>query len=127
MESKYLKYKIKYQQLKNNLLNQTGGKQNDNFYYNQQKINDKNPTLYLFKASWCGHCVAFRENWNALSEKFKNKINFVLYDSDKNNKEMKEWRVNKYPTLILRNGTSASEYNGDRDIDSLIKFINNQI
>ena len=131
MESKYLKYKIKYHQLKKKIEmnNQTGGGDNkdETFYYNQKKINNKNPTIYLFKASWCGHCKSFRENWNALANKYEDKINFVLYDSDKNKKEMKEWRVQGFPTLIMRKGDKATEYNGDRDINSLINFIDNML
>jgi protein disulfide-isomerase len=127
MESKYLKYKNKYYQLKKQLNIQSGGSnRNEDFYFNHTKINNNNPTFYLFKASWCGHCKSFRENWNALSNKFKDKINFVLYDSDKNSKELKEWRVNQFPTLIFRKGNSATEYNGDRDINSIMNFINSQ-
>lgn len=128
MESKYLKYKIKYHQLKQQINEQTGGKMKDaDFYYNQKKINDNKPTIYLFKASWCGHCKAFRENWNALANKFGNKVNFVLYDSDKNEKEIKQWRVQGFPTIIYRKGASATEFNGDRDMNSLVNFINEKL
>ncbi len=132
MESKYLKYKIKYCQLKkqlDNKNNQTGGevKEEKLEYFNEKNINDKNPSIYLFKAGWCGHCKHFRETWNALANKFSTKVNFIAYDSNENKKEMKEWRVNGFPTIIFRKGSKASEFNGDRDIDSVIKFIENQL
>lgn len=149
MESKYLKYKIKYHQLKNQLKNQNnqhnqhnqhggscsinnqhGGHDNkkdtEAFYFTENNINEKKPTFYLFKASWCGHCKAFRETWNALADKYKDKINFISYDSDKDKKEMKSWRIGGFPSMIYRSGTKAIEYAGDRDINSLITFIKNQ-
>jgi hypothetical protein len=54
-------------------------------------------------------------------------VNFVLYDSDKNAKSMRELRVYSFQTIIVRKGTKASEYNGDRDINSMIPFIENFI
>jgi len=110
---KYQKYKIKYLNAKK--INQTGGSSN------------KAIDLYFFKADWCGHCKNFRETWNALADKFNDKINFISYDSDKDQKKIKEWRVEGFPTLIYRKGTTATEYNGDRDINSLINFIKNEI
>jgi protein disulfide-isomerase len=131
MDSKYLKYKIKYYQLKqkiNKQINkQNGGASEGDNYFNQKEVNENKPSIYLFKASWCGHCINFRETWNALADKFHDKINFISYDSKNDSKKMKEWRVEGFPTLIFRKGTSATEYNGDRDIDSLINFIKNQI
>jgi hypothetical protein len=40
---------------------------------------------------------------------------------------MKEWNIKGFPTIIVRTGTSAKEYNGGRDIDSLVNYINNLI
>jgi protein disulfide-isomerase len=127
MDSKYLKYKIKYYQLKKKINIQNGGGNDENNYFNQKEVNENKPSIYLFKASWCGHCKNFRETWNALADKFNDKINFISYDSDKDQKKIKEWRVNGFPTLIFRKGTAATEYNGDRDINSLINFIKNEI
>ena len=136
--SKYLKYKIKYLKLKN--LNQTGGKntnqdgenttQNEHFYFGQNTVDNmdsKKPTLYLFKANWCGHCKNFKETWNSLGKKYNNNINFISYDADKNQKAIKEWNVNGFPHLIARTGTNAKEYNGDRDVNSLVNYIESLI
>jgi hypothetical protein len=127
MDSKYLKYKIKYYQLKQKINKQNGGGINEDNYFNQKEVSENKPSIYLFKASWCGHCINFKETWNALADKFNDKINFISYDSAKDSKKMKEWRVEGFPTLIFRKGSSATEYNGDRDINSLIEFIKNQI
>ena len=129
---KYLKYKIKYLKLKKlNNINQTGGSnEKENFYFGQNSVDDMKstkPTIYLFKASWCGHCKQFRETWNSLGNTFSKDINFITYDSDKNTKEMKEWKIKGYPTLIVRTGTTAKEYNEDRNIDNLVTYIKSLI
>ena len=84
---------------------------------------DSKPTLYLFKASWCGHCKNFIPTWEALEKRYTDKINLIAYDVDKNKKEIEEWNIESFPTLFYRKGLNAIEYNGDRSIDDLIKFI----
>jgi thiol-disulfide isomerase/thioredoxin len=123
--NKYLKYKKKYLQIKAMQNVQQGGSDDD--FFNEVKINENFPSIYLFKANWCGHCKNFRETWNALANKYSSKMNFILYDSDKNKKSLKEWRVNSFPTIILRKGTKATEHNGDRDINTMIPVIENFI
>ncbi len=114
----YLKYKAKYLKLKNeentNGLVMTGGSI-------KNKSNEN--TLYLFKAEWCPHCVAFKPTWKALQEEFKNEINFVTYDSDQNSKEIKSFNIEGFPTLILQAGNKAIEYVGPRDAQSLKDFV----
>ena len=133
MDSKYLKYKIKYYQLKKKINEQSGGSisgndnSKDEFYFNQEEVNENKPSIYLFKATWCGHCKNFRETWNALANKFNDNVNFILYDSAKDKEKIKEWRVVGFPTIIFRKGSSAKEFNQDRTIDNLITFIENQI
>jgi thiol-disulfide isomerase/thioredoxin len=107
--SKYLKYKNKYINLKNSLMQKGGG--------------DSKTSIYLFKAEWCGHCQHFKPVWNGLQNKYKNKYNFITYDYEKNSKEMKEWKVNSFPTIYFKNGNNATQYDGSRDIDSIVTFI----
>ena len=106
---KYNKYKTKYLNL---LSNQVGGKSSKD--------------LYLFKAEWCGHCKAFKDDWNKLQNdsELKNKINFITMDSDKHTNEIKEWNIEGFPTLILKYGDKATEYNGPRNINAIKEFIN---
>jgi len=108
--SKYLKYKSKYLSLKSELNNveQNGG---------------GNVEVMLFKAEWCGHCQAFKPTWNKLKDMHNKKYNFVTYDADKNEKEVAQWQVRGFPTIIIKKGKEATEYRGERDIDSLTKFL----
>jgi thiol-disulfide isomerase/thioredoxin len=115
---KYEKYKIKYFTLKNklNINNQNGGSSNK-------------PTLYLFKAEWCGHCKQFKDDWDKLqgNSELKKKVNFVTMDSDKNKKEIEEWKVEGFPTLILKTGNKAIEYSDNRTVEHITEFLNKNI
>jgi thiol-disulfide isomerase/thioredoxin len=108
---KYLKYKAKYLKLNNsNKLNMQGGG------------NDMN-TLFLFKADWCPHCRNFLPTWDKLKSQLSNKVNFVIYDSEKDKDAMKKFNIEGFPTIIYKVGDKAIEYVGPRDEASLKEFI----
>ena len=113
---KYIKYKQKYLNLQKTIIQQNGGGVNK-------------PELYLFKAEWCGHCKSFKQDWEQLKnhQDVKNKINFITMDADKDKKEINDWKIEGFPTLILKKGDTATEYNGKRTISDLVNFINNSI
>lgn len=86
--------------------------------------NIKNHSLILFYADWCGHCKKFMPIWN----EFKTKINTDKYNIMEI--ESKDQFVNKintlkgYPSLFYINDNKVIEYNDNRDVDSLINFLN---
>jgi thioredoxin-like negative regulator of GroEL len=109
-KEKYLKYKKKYNQLKKNDFLLIGGSMNKN-------------TLYLFKADWCHHCKNFKSTWEKLQDDMKNKVNFVSFDADKDKKQMTNFNIQGFPTLVLKQKNKAIEYVGERDLNSLKEFI----
>jgi len=114
---KYEKYKTKYLELKKIIaINQNGG-------------SSKKPELYLFKAEWCGHCKNFKPEWNKLinNNNLKEKVNFITLDSDTNKKEFTEWKIEGFPTIILKKGDTSIEYNGERSVNNIEKFIKTNI
>jgi len=107
---KYLKYKQKYLNLKkleNKLM----------------KGGSNKPELYLFKADWCGHCNRFKPTWNDLKSNY-NKIKYNEFDADENKDIMKKFNIKGFPTIMLKHDNKMIEYNGDRDINSILTFIN---
>tara|TARA_A100001015_G_C15040576_1_gene739360 strand:- start:1448 stop:1804 length:357 start_codon:yes stop_codon:yes gene_type:complete len=110
---KYLKYKNKYLELKNKIdqKNMTGG-------------SDKKE-VYLFKADWCPHCKAFLPVWEKLSNDLGSQHDFVLYDGDKNKDKVDEWKVDGFPTIIVKKGNDAMEYMGPNEYNSVSDFIRN--
>jgi thiol-disulfide isomerase/thioredoxin len=129
---KYLKYKTRYLKYKtklDNKFNLIGGGEHIFFNSNDNKddIDKYKITIYLFKADWCGHCKNFRDVWNEAaalySKTHSDKINFLVYDSKLNEQEMKEWEVKGFPTILIRENTTTTEYNGNRQIDDFKKYI----
>ena len=131
--TKYLKYKEKYLVLQkeyNQLIakkNMKGG--NDNqisgmIVTAEKKLpDDTKITLILFKADWCGHCKTFKPTWEKVSEIYNKKYNFVVYDADKQTDKFKEYKVDAFPTVLVKNGNNIMSYEGDRSFDDLNNFI----
>ena len=112
-QKKYFKYKNKYLNLKNKI--QTGGAED------KDKAN-----LILFKAEWCGHCKAFKDTWESLKndkEIKKKYVKMITYDSDANKDELKSWKIQGFPTLILQKNKRAYEYNGERSLEKIKSFV----
>ena len=125
--NKYLKYKQKY--LKKKL--ELSGKS-----YNTKSTlklrggsYNTTPTLVLFKADWCGHCNAFKNDWHSLNNdsELKKTIKFIEYDSDLHNNEINKFNIKGYPTLLFNINNKYIEYEGNRNISDIKKFINNYI
>lgn len=134
---KYFKYKTKYLKYKfkiDNKINLIGGSI-PTFYFghdNEDDIDKYKISIYLFKADWCGHCNNFKKVWNKVGESFQDdKINFIAYDSEKNKQIIDTFKIQGYPTILIRinnstnNGTNndTTEYNGGRDEDTFINYI----
>jgi thiol-disulfide isomerase/thioredoxin len=113
---KYEKYKFKYLELENKLnATQYGG-------------SSQKPELYLFKAEWCNYCKNFKPSWETLQKSnLKEKVNFITMDDAINKTEISQWKINGYPTLILKKGENAIEYNGERSLTKIEEFINKNV
>ena len=110
---KYLIYKQKYlnlQKLENKLMN--GG----------AKVDEHTPELSLFKADWCGHCKNFKPTWANLKSKYNN-IKYNEYDADKDTDIIKNFNIKGFPTIMLKHNNKMIEYEGDRDINSILSFV----
>lgn len=138
-QDKYLKYKSKYLKLKkleDELSKSTSEKNNLNGLANLSLLNNnlvrknffmfggasKN-TLYLMKAEWCPHCVAFKPVWNKLQEELKDVINFKTLDSEKDKEEIQSYNIDGFPTIIFKVGDKAYEYVGPRDEQGIKDFV----
>jgi thioredoxin 1 len=113
---KYLKYKAKYLKLKSMLDSNSNGIMLGGGSKTTKKI-------YLFKAEWCPHCKMFMPTWEDLKKELGNKIEFITMDSELNANEIKSFKIQGYPTIILMVGDKAIEYVGPRDASSLKDFI----
>lgn len=124
---KYLKYKEKYlalqkeydQLIKMKAANMKGGNGN----HASKMTSDNKITVMLFKADWCGHCVKFKPTWDKLSEIYNKKFNFITYDADKQRDKFIEYKVDAFPTVLVKNGSQTIPYDGDRSFDEMNNFL----
>jgi thioredoxin-like negative regulator of GroEL len=126
--TKYLKYKEKYLALQkeyNELIAKKNMKGGNAMPVNTEKKspNNSKSTVILFKADWCGHCKTFKPTWEKISEIYNKKFNFVTYDADKQTEKFKEYKVDAFPTVLVKNGNNLMSYEGDRSFDDLNNFI----
>jgi len=95
----------------------------------------------LYYATWCGHCVHFKPEWEKLKKKIKslngkfNNIALTLHEYESENMP-KNARINGqeiqgFPTIkvtVTKNGGNTQEfdYNGKRDSEHLFYYITNE-
>jgi len=85
--------------------------------------------LVEFYAPWCGHCKQLAPTWDKLGEHFKDDDSIVIAKSDATLNEFDGVEVQGFPTLkYFPKGEDAAmvDYSGGRDLDSLIKFMENE-
>lgn len=91
------------------------------------KYNIHNPTLLLFHADWCGHCQHFKPTFEKFSNAIdKSKLNIIKFNADTDKKYVESFKISGFPALLLNDPKTKRfiEYNGDRSINDLIKFVN---
>jgi len=85
--------------------------------YFWKKTENKKITLYY--TDGCTHCLEFKPVWHRL----KNKISIPAFEV--NCSYMENPPVNKFPTIMLEMNNRQIEYTGNRDLTSLLNFVEN--
>ena len=84
------------------------------------------PTIILFYAPWCSHCVTFKPSYEKIAEIIKDRnmsircaaINGSLYPS-----AVKTYGIKAFPTIgMFRNGIFTN-FTGPRNTDTIIQWI----
>ncbi|KAG5322628.1 PDI isomerase, partial [Pseudoatta argentina] len=87
---------------------------------------DKEKDVFVeFYAPWCGHCQQLAPIYDQLGEKYKNNNKLVIAKMDATANELEDIKVLNFPTLTLykKETNEAVEYNGERTLEGLSKFI----
>ncbi len=114
---KYLKYKEKYLALQKEYEELLKAKPN-------MKGGSAKVDIILFKADWCGHCKNFKPTWDKVAEMYNKKFNFIVYDADAQRDKFEKYKVDAFPTVLVKNGSNIIFYDGERDIENITNFLN---
>lgn len=82
--------------------------------------------LVKFYAPWCGHCKKLVPIWDELAEAFKAHPSVVIAKFDATVNEAEGVQIKGYPTLTFypRDNKKGITYEGERDLESLKKWLN---
>lgn len=83
----------------------------------------------LYYADWCGHCQRFKPEWNKLKPLIKEKYGGSCkeYEQKTDPEIMKTKDIKGFPTIVVRIGDREMEYEGKRDMDQILNFIDRQL
>ena len=87
---------------------------------NQVKSGTK---LVLFYADWCGHCKKIKPVWDETAKEVNvEEVKMIKVNcgegTDEDQRVMKKYSIDGYPTIIKFVNGKATLYQGDRDADS---------
>ena len=102
---------------------------------NVQKIvnitnNDSTPKIINFNASWCYWSKKLQPVWDNLTDSMKNKDIEVLdikCELDENKELCNRYQIEGFPTIKLISGNNIRDYNGERSLEGLTKFIGDNV
>ena len=100
--------------------------------HNIQKFDNKDntPKIINFNTSWCYWSKKIQPVWEQLTDGMKGKDIEVLdvkCDLDENREICDRYQVEGFPTIKLIVGNNILDYNGDRSLDDLSKFIQTNV
>ncbi|CAF1469685.1 unnamed protein product [Adineta ricciae] len=83
--------------------------------------------LVFFYAPWCGHCTKFKPTYAALAQRYASQSNLIVAQIDATANDIpKGFEVAGFPTIYLvPMNNQPVKYEGNRDLDDLVKFIEN--
>ncbi|XKL63465.1 hypothetical protein PGB90_005829 [Kerria lacca] len=88
-------------------------------------LDNSKDVLVEFYAPWCGHCKQLAPIYDELGEKYKDKEDIVIAKIDATANELENTKISSFPTITFypKDKSKVVEYNGERTLEGLSKFI----
>jgi thiol-disulfide isomerase/thioredoxin len=87
------------------------------------KYNLNNPSFILFHANWCGYCKTFMPIWDELKTRINSEEYNIIKIESANSFVQRIKGLQGFPTIYYIHVNKTLEYDGDRDLESLLKFL----
>ncbi|KAG2156105.1 thioredoxin-like protein [Suillus clintonianus] len=100
--------------------------------FDEVVFDDSKDVFVEFYATWCGHCKRLKPIWDSLGDHFadvKDQLVIAKLEAQENDLPASvPFRISGFPTLKFKPAGSREflEYNGDRELESLIAYVEEQ-
>jgi thiol-disulfide isomerase/thioredoxin len=119
-----------YNELNENFEEESNGEEHYQNYV-REDFESQPATLKLFYADWCGHCKRFKPTFeNELPRAIRNSglgCKLVAINADEQPDLVRRYNVKGFPTMILERNGRLIEYNGDRTVSDIERFISKNL
>ena len=86
--------------------------------------------VFNFNTSWCGWSRRFQPEWEEFCKRVKSDPTLshidaldVKCDDDKNESMCEKYQVPGYPFIVVEIDSKRTQYNGERTVDALVKYV----
>ena len=86
-------------------------------------LDTQDPYFIEFYAPWCGHCRRLQPLWEDMAKQLSGRTFIAKVDCTENDEIKNKYHVNAYPTMKLFHRGRIFTFEGSRNEDELLRFI----